>query len=161
MLQSITKICGVQNIPGIITLEYTPATWINKNAWEDWTVNGNQAVGITWADDTQQWLSMPLLAESIRWQEQPASSLDGPSYSQQLSGVLPNIRVDIQSVFKDMDMYRFVLRLRDKNKKVWIIGSPENPLTFSATASNGDDNSYAIKFEGVAVRRTRGYVPTL
>ncbi|NBW09826.1 MAG: hypothetical protein EBR82_17555 [Caulobacteraceae bacterium] len=161
MLQSITKICGVLNIPGIITLEYTPATWINANLWEDWTVNGNQATSITWADDNNQWLSMPLLGESIRWQEQESNSLDGTTYSQQLSGILPNVRVDVQAIFQEMDRYRFVLRLKDKNKKVWIIGSPNNPLTFSATATNGDDNSYQIKFEGVAVRRTRGYVPTL
>lgn len=161
MLQSISKICGVPNIPGITLLEYTPAKWINANLWEQWTINGNQATAITWVDDTQQWLSMPLLQESITWQEQESNSLDGVSYTTQLSGVLPNVRVDVQELFDQMDQYRFVLRIRDRNKKVFIIGTPENPLTFSATLNNANDNSYSIKFEGVVARRARGYVPTV
>lgn len=162
-LQSIDTYCGT-NIPGIIYIDYVPLAWVDASAWEGWTVAGNQVTDVTFLSEDYTWLRMPLLGQSIRWSETSNKGPNGPTYPQKLSGIIPHVRVEASEVIEETERYEFFLvRMRDRNNKVWILGEPETPLTFSTdagTETNGA-NEYAIEFTGVATRRAKGFVPTL
>ena len=163
MLSPIAAYCGT-NIPGVLFIDYAPLAWINAAAWEDWTVGGNQATDITWADPAYNWLRMPLLGETIRWNETSKITPNGRVYPQRFTGIIPNLRVDISDTIEETERYEhFLIRLRDRNDKVWIMGTPETPLTFSADAGteSGGGSEYSIDFSGEAIRRAKGFVPTI
>ena len=162
-LTAISSYCGT-NIPGVLFIDYAPVEWINAAGWEGWTVAGNQPTDIPWKPGDYNWLRMPLIGQTIRWNETSNTTPNGKVYPQRLSGIIPNLRVDISDTIEETERYeRFILRLRDRNNKVWIIGTPENPLTFTADAGteSGGGSEYAIEFAGEAIRRAKGFVPTI
>jgi len=162
MLTAIANYCNT-NIPGVQYIEYAPLAWINTEAWEGWTVAGNQQVDVSWLSEDYNWLRCPLLGESIRWEESSRTTAQGPSYPQQLTGTIPHMRIDASEVIEETEAYqKFLIRLKDRNGKVWIIGTPESPMTFAVVASTGvgdGQNNYRVEFTGEAARRAKGFQP--
>lgn len=162
MLTAIENYCN-RNIPGVQYIEYAPIAWINTDAWEDWTLNGNHQIDVSWLSEDYNWLRCPLLGESIRWEEGSRTTSQGTSYPQQLGGTIPHMRVDASEVIEETEAYqKFLLRLTDRNGKVWIIGTPESPMSFAVVASSGvgeGANNYRVEFTGEAARRAKGFQP--
>lgn len=164
MLTAIAAYCNT-NIPGVQFIEYAPLAWVDTSAWEGWTVAGNQVTDLTWLSEEYDWLRMPLLGDSIRWDESSRTTGQGTSYPQTLAGIIPHMRVDASEVIEETEAYQqFLLKLTDRNGKIWIIGTPESPMEFSVSASTSvgeGRNNYSIQFQGEAARRAKGFVPTL
>jgi hypothetical protein len=73
------------------------------------------------------------------------------------------MRIDASEVIEETEAYqKFLIRLKDRNGKVWIIGTPESPMTFAVVASTGvgdGQNNYRVEFTGEAARRAKGFQP--
>lgn len=160
-LTSIETFCGVPNPSGAVTIEYIPTTWVNDEVYEEIiTANHELDGGVPLA--TFDWLRLPLIPSGEPWRETPQRSVQGPSYVQQVQGVTPRLRHAVTGEFEAMAEYCFLVRLKDRSGQMWLIGTPESPLSFSASAEVGADqgglNHYRIEFTGQTPRRAYGLV---
>lgn len=160
-LQSISSFCEL-NRGGLIRLEYAPlhhiqAVGLNKILNDSW----NMLYAVSFKQG-KNWLSMPILPSRDVYSEQGATGEQGPFYEQTVQGIVPGLRPAVQQQFDLMARMRFVVRLRDKNRRYWLIGSMDEGLNFSAagtTSEHGGLNAYTISFTGLSDKRTVAYNP--
>ena len=160
-LTSLSAYCGI-NLPGVLTLRYAPYTWIDTALYDRLVTsvhNWNEAIPFI---DEYDWLTMPLLHRSRSFSENPQRTEQGVHYEHVLEGVVPNLRPAVSGLLEEMEQYRYVCILTDRNGKPWLIGTYDHPMSFSAEATTGSDaglNSYRIRFFGQSPRRMFGYDP--
>lgn len=157
-LTSISELCR-QNIPGTLTVEYAPITWIDTDRFDDWYVTGADPDSFPWSDN-QSWLVLPLLGSSIKWREDMEDTNEGPSFKHQLTGIIPHLNELAHLLLEETSRYPLVLKMTDKNGRSWILGTPDTPLRFSYAAENvdGSTNNYSIQMIGNSHRRARGFI---
>lgn len=143
-------------------VEYAPVAWIDSDTYKPVFNAGNMVYEIAFL--TGDWLSMPYLPENVEWNENQATGEQGKNYTQEIVAVIPNMRVEVEPVLEQMSEHRFCVKYTDRNGKVWLIGTPNFGLEFSADGVGGSRgsglNSYKIKFQGLTPRRAVGYEPT-
>lgn len=164
-LTSISEFCSESNLSGLVEIEYVPTAWIDAAAYEYIISNSNN-----WQYDliftTGDWMTAGLLQDPRKkvWNENQRNSNQGPTYEQSVSGNTPKMKPAVNLQFQEMANYRYILRLTDLNNQTWIIGTLDEPFTFSASATlgnNGSTNQYTISFESSTSKRAKGFVPVL
>jgi len=98
------------------------------------------------------------------WDEKEQKTEFGSIYSQQITGILPGMRPEVAGILQEMAGYRYIVKLESRNRKSWLIGSPDEGLEFSADGSTSEANglnAYSISWSGNTVKRAYGYSPIL
>lgn len=150
------------NLGGLTHVEYAPTTWVNRNLYDPIiSVEGNWQKAIEF--ETGNWLSLPLLTDRRNWNERGIRTEQGMHYEQTVGGTIPALRPEASIEIAEMEEYRFLLRLLDRNGQYWILGTLDNPFDFIVEAASGDArnglNNYSVQFRCVTRRRAYGYVP--
>lgn len=161
-LISISKLCAT-NLGGLNEIQYAPIDWIDRDAYRRIikadTYNWQVAIPFLPEKD---WLSMPLLPADRVWQETQQLGEFGPSYEQSIQGKLPGMLPATAAMLTEMDGYRYIVRLKDRNNRMFLVGTIEEPLAFSASGGTGSQstlNGYTIQFFGRTRRRAYCYTP--
>jgi len=161
-LQSINNFCGAVNLPGLRTIKYAPLPWISTALWEQLrNTAGNHQYQVVF-ESGRSWLEATLLPRERAWEENSRHQPQGQYYPQQISGVTPKLRPDVTATLERMERVGFILLLTDRNAQPWLIGTPDTPLYFSASAGTADEegfNNYELSWTASTVRRAAGYVP--
>lgn len=158
-LNSISRLCDL-SLPGVLLVEYLPLAWVFD--FNPIRTSGNvlaNEVVVVAQDPVVDWLSVPLLINTRTWQERSARQLQGNFYEQEISGVTPKLRPSVTGLFAKMEKIRYLLRLTDRVGQQWVLGDPDHPFEFRATASLQQDNQYRITFRSTTKTRAAGFVP--
>lgn len=161
-LISISEFCSQPNPPGVATIEYLPTDWVDAPSYEK-IVNASR----NWQYDIPltvgaEWLSAPIFPSGKLWEEQQRVDAQGTSYEHRITGITPRMRPDVTDQFEQMAQYDYLLRLTDKAGQIWLIGTLEQPMQFSAAATSGTGttrNQYSLTFSGSTSRRAYGFLP--
>lgn len=160
-LTSLSNYCGI-NLPGVSTLRYAPAPWIDPALYTRLITsahNWNEDIPFL---DEYDWLTMPLLHRGRSYSENPQRTPQGVFYEQTQEGIVPNLRPEVTGLLEEMEQYRYIALLIDRNAKPWIFGTLDHPMSFRAEATTGGEsglNHYRISFFGQSPRRMFGYDP--
>ena len=106
--------------------------------------------------------TMPLLPADRIWNESNAIGEFGHVYEQNIQGKLPAMVPDALAMLVEMEGYRFMVRVRDRNNRLFLIGAPDEGLAFTSSGSSGTQsglNGYDIRFFGQTRRRAYSYNP--
>jgi len=159
-LESISNFCGA-NIPGVLYIEYLPTLWVDADVYAprvlDHVVQGELPLR------EGQWLRMPVLPGGVEsvWQQTQRDTPQGRSYDNQVQGTTPQLRHTVDAQFQQMPNYAYILRLTDRNGKLWLLGTLETPFYFSVsstTGGGGGRNQYSIQFSSEQPKRVFGLV---
>ena len=163
-LKSLHTYCGHLNLGGLIKIEYAPTAWVDKNTYEhiisqayNWQYNILFTQG--------GWLQAYALPEKRAWQETQRPSKQGDYYEQRLQATAPHLRPEVSGELNKMRHYRYLLRLTDKNRRPWLLGTLEHGFLFSANAISGEGttslNHYRLTFQAQTVHRAYGFNPII
>jgi hypothetical protein len=161
-LTSISEYCAL-NLGGLIRLQYIPITSVNVAEYSRIVGEDRNWETEIPLIDGAEWLSMPLLHKGRSFGETPQRSDQGVAYELSIEGIIPSLRPEATDVLEAMENYRFLILLTDRNRRPWLIGTLDFPLSFSAAAIGGSDtglNNYRISFSARLPRRMYGYVHT-
>jgi hypothetical protein len=87
----------------------------------------------------------------------------GPYFQPKLKGVLAKATATVAAGLEALDGRRFLLLYRDHNGTTWLVGAPDEPLTFADKYDTGTAtarNNYDFTFSGETTRRARPYEGT-
>ena len=120
-LVSIENFCGTSNPAGVLTLEYIPTTWLNDEVYEE-IINSSYQLedGVPLA--TFDWLRLPIIPAGDPWRETQQRDKQGVSFRQRIQAVTPRLRHTVSGQFDAMAEYCFLVRLKDKQGQLWLIG---------------------------------------
>lgn len=113
---------------------------------------------ITISDASLDWFEIDCIPGTLNFKEDP----QGPDqYRQVITG---QVRKDIPGVlhtFNEMARHRFILLARDNNKQLRIVGTLDQPATFSFVRDTKNDftksNHYQFTFEAVSAEPSYFY----
>lgn len=149
------------NLGGLKTIQYVPIHWINTSILIDLVTDANNFL-YSIPFSTGSWLTMPLIPSDDIWTENNTINASGPTFTQEISAILPNLRPSASIELEAMSNMRFIIRLTDKQDQEWLIGDPRIGLSFTYRATSGGTNglnNYSIGFQGVTGRPSPGYDP--
>lgn len=161
-LTSLSSFCAV-NLGGLQKIQYVPITWVDKAAFR-------RIISSSWNWQEEiplaegQWMEAFSLNNRKIWDEKAQKTEFGSIYSQQITGILPGMRPEVAGILQEMAGYRYIVKLESRNRKSWLIGSPDEGLEFSADGSTSEANglnAYSISWSGNTVKRAYGYSPIL
>ena len=160
-LKSISQFCG-SNLPGIITIDYAPVDWMDLGSYEtivSETRNWQYAIPFAQGD----WLKLPLYPGDRLWEEKERSNPQGKYYEMELLGVTPKLRPEVTQQFEEMSELDFLLKLTDRNRQTWLLGTIVHPFRMETNARSGNRgqgrNQYNVRFYSQSPRRAYGYLP--
>lgn len=160
-INSINTFCSM-NLSGLRLVEYAPLPHIDVASWERFrNTQNNQQAAVPFLAG-RIWLQISLLPAGKLWSENSSRTLQGPVYEQRVAGRTPQLSPAVTGTLAKMEKAAFVLRITDRNGRPWLIGDPEEPMYFSASADTADErglNAYDISFARQTSRRAAGYTP--
>lgn len=156
MLNGLSSYCSNNNRVGVITVEYAPVHWIDKSAFRSiLNTTGDLIAPVVFTKN--DWLKAYVLPRRS-WREGNQSHPVGSIYPQSIQLETPTLKPAVQLEFTNMANMRFIMKLKDKNKRTWLIGTPEHPLRFLAPSEiTPSSNKYSLQFSGSTPSRAFGY----
>lgn len=161
-LTGISNLCGQLNLAGLRKVEYVPTTWVDVAGYNDIVVPGHTRLEAVPLDSGKAWLTMPLLPLGKLWNESSDRNAQGKSYEQQVSGATPLLTHAASGELEQMDEYRYLLRLTDRNGLMWVLGTLNTPFDFSHAQTTQDENglaAYSVRWVSVTQRKAPGFSP--
>lgn len=145
-LQSISRLSGVDNLGGILTIIVMRADEVESmgdpvdgSVYGDIVMKAGKSP-VTWAVTT----------ESARSQSASRTSREGPTKSNKLPFVIPKDRPELQSMLAKAEDDNFIVQYCDSNGKQKVFGTLDAPVRFSydhdTGASFSNLNSYDCRF---------------
>lgn len=157
-LTSVSQYCAL-NLGGLSTLDYLPVAWVDTDAWERLISSGWEWTDYPLTLTEGGWLSMSLLPQDRSWEERERRSPQGKYYEQLVQGTIRSMRPSVSGLLDEMAEYAFLLRLKDRNGRTWLIGTPDYPLRFTSSGGARDEgglNAYNIEFSGETPHKAYG-----
>lgn len=162
-LQSLSSYCGVSNQSGLLTVEYVPRNWIDRNSFErilSTTYNWQRDVDLITGD----WLTAQIFPTRRLWTETQGRTDQGKNYRQLVRGISPNLQPEVAGEFDRMAEYLFLLRIHDIKGRPWLLGTYDEPFSFFADGTSGENNGlkhHRIRFEAQTTHKAYGFKPVL
>lgn len=99
----------------------------------------------------KKWTAVPFKEQtgilSIKSEETP----NGPLYSYSGNFYIHNLRDQVDNALQPLIGTKSVMRITDLNGRIYVIGSPENPVTLNSNGSTGqrytDENGQEFQFK--------------
>ncbi len=160
-LIGLSSLCKT-NLAGLQSVEYLPTTWIDRSAYE-YILAGNYNWQATIPISNGDWLKAPLVVYQNLWSEVHKPDKHGGYYDQTVNGQLAGWTPAATNELQKMENHTFLLRLTDKEKQQWILGTLEHPFRFTGNSSTGrkvgNFKGHNIRWYSKTRRRASGYVP--
>jgi hypothetical protein len=110
------------------------------------------------------WYQLVATRGTLRFGQAGKEDRHGPYFQPTLKGVLAKATATLAAGLEALDSRRFLLLYRDQNGLVWLVGTPDAPLTFTDKYDSGsptERNGYDFQFGGTDTeRRARPYLGT-
>lgn len=163
-LSSISNYCGQRNLPGLQVLKYLPLAWLDQGEYEEIiSATGNFQRTIAPTLGGEAWLTLPFFPSGDGWRQGNNKTEQGDKYPQEVAGIIPMLRPEVEAEFGRMAPHLFLVQFIDRNGKPWLIGRATEPLEFVASNDSGSTsgglNSYTFRFFGTTSKRAWGYSP--
>jgi len=161
-LIGLSRFCSTQNILGFVLLEYIPLASIDQSAYEDLILNNSTFLTAVPLLADEAWLSVPLLPKARLWNENPQTNKQGTSYTQRVGGTIKYMEPAASAELERMAEHDFILRVKDKNGQLWLLGSFDFPFKLIAPGTTGSSsvgNGYKLDFQAVTPTRAKAYGP--
>lgn len=141
-LQGLNIIC--KNPFGIVEVEYLPTTFFNMSTF-DLRQSGGTFTGVL--GNTQAFFKAPL----AKIQKSLDGSIDetpqGDVLKYGVQGAILEDTASVASELREMKQYRYILKIKDDEGRVRILGTIENPCRFNFSFIKSDSgNSYQISW---------------
>ena len=155
-LQSINSFCE-DNIAGIIELKYAPYIWFEQLPLVDFMHTLPQNINLYEIifKATFDWLTMPIFPKKnkVDFNGKVQINKHGMPYNIDIGGILPQNNPAISYELHKMKNYRFIVSYKDLNNQQKLVGTLDNPLTFSYSektdANVGSINGFDFQFTGL------------
>jgi|GEM_PF-4903027 hypothetical protein len=103
------------------------------------------------------WFSAPVFPK-ISWSESQKNSKEGVLFDQNIQTRLPNFNQNIKDELQEMALHRFIVIVPLRLGVNVLIGSLDQPLSFSSSFASGDDfqgfPSHSLIFTGQTLRKS-------
>jgi hypothetical protein len=109
------------------------------------------------------WYQLVATRGTLRYSQAGKDDRHGAFFQPNLKGALAKATATLAAGLEALDGRRFLLLYRDQNGAVWLVGTPDAPLTFTDkydTGSPTERNGYDFQFVGETDRRARPYLGT-
>jgi hypothetical protein len=109
------------------------------------------------------WYQLVATLGTLGFTQPGKSDRHGPYWQPKLKGALAKSTAALAAGLEALDRRRFLVLYRDHNGLVWLVGSPDSPLSFLDTFDVGTPtarNGYDFTFSGETPRRARPYEGT-
>ena len=108
------------------------------------------------------WYQLVSTRQTVRYKQTPKDlGRHGDSYAQKLIGTLARHSGELAEGLEAVERQELVVLYRDRNGEVQLVGTPEQPLTWSDAYDSGQDvltrNNYDWTLSGETPRRARPY----
>ena len=101
------------------------------------------------------WSNGYATTETLEFKEEMKDSVNGPIFSQEITGFVPGDQIALISLMQKMIGNPFIVQIIDASGQLRVAGSHGYPLLFSATFSTGsarsDAKGYQFKFSGDSI----------
>jgi len=160
-LTSISSFCGEANEPGLITIQYLPTAWVNTAAYEELiSSNYNWQIDIPLAMGS--WLDAKAFPYKKLWNESQRNAKPAPYYEQLVKGIIPNLKPTVSGLFNKMGNYTYLLKIKDRQDRDWILGTLKHPFRFIAKGTTGEGTGlkhHEINFVAQTPHKAYGFTP--
>lgn len=106
------------------------------------------------------WYQLVATRTTLGFTQAGKNDRHGPYFQPSLKGVLAKATPTVAAGLEALDGRRFLLLYRDHNGTTWLVGTVDEPLTFSDKYDTGTAtarNNYDFTFSGETTRRARPY----
>ncbi|MBC6988554.1 hypothetical protein [Hymenobacter sp. BT491] len=106
------------------------------------------------------WYQVVAVQDSIRYQQPGKNDRSGDWFQPKLTGVLAKNTSGLAAGLEAMQGHLYVVLYRDANGQVWLVGSLDEPLTWSEVLDAGSAtsrNQTSFTFATDTTRRARAY----
>lgn len=124
----LKKECNGLNLGGLIDVEYIPigdVEYIPDFIGPDETLNTPVVL-----KPSKVWFSAKVYNDSFGFSENPSENKQGEYYTKSLKGFFPSDNPSVRKIMSDMTKNRFILKYRDNNDEIKLLGSLEYPYSF-------------------------------
>lgn len=108
-----------------------------------------------------RWFNCYATEGTIKYNEEKQQSPHGDYYKAKLTAFIPKDRAEVIEQLKQMNNKLFVIDYTDNNGLRKLVGTIDNPLSFSDTIDTGDNaskrNGYTIEFSGELLKKAPTY----
>ncbi|MDO7849218.1 hypothetical protein Q5H92_22835 [Hymenobacter sp. M29] len=109
------------------------------------------------------WYQLIATRGTLSYGQAGATDRHGDFFKPLLKGALAKATPTVAAGLEALDGRRFLVLYRDQNGYVWLVGTPDSPLTWSEKYESGSPttrNGYDFQFAGEGPRRARPYLGT-
>jgi hypothetical protein len=109
------------------------------------------------------WYQLVAVRTTLGFTQPGKDDRHGPYWQPALKGALAKATPALAQGLEALDGRRLLVLYRDMNGLVWLVGTPDEPLTFSDKYDAGTTtarNNYDFTFSGETTRRARPYQGT-
>jgi hypothetical protein len=109
------------------------------------------------------WYQLVATRTTLGFTQASKEDRHGPYFQPQVKGVLAKATEALAAGLEALDSRRFLLLYRDQNGTTWLVGAPDEPLSFADKYDVGtatSRNNYDFTFSGETTRRARPYAGT-
>lgn len=151
-LTGISQNCGGLQPGGLLTVEYLPLPYLSASA-EHLVNSENSFVGALASIYTENWLSMQILLSTDReWKDSVREDEQGRFFDRTVEGSFAGSEPPTKHEINQMKQYRYLLRVRDRAGRRWLLNDPETAFKFTYSFSTGnkgtDGRKHQIKWAG-------------
>lgn len=109
------------------------------------------------------WLNGYSTAGQLIFTEESESTVNGPTFNQEITGFYPGDKLPVLDLMNEMHRHPFMVKVTDASGQTRLVGSPGNPLEFTAKYSSGleraDAKGYQFKFAVTTSESAPAYNP--
>jgi hypothetical protein len=144
---------------GVGMLEYAALDAVELDSYEpttDATYLHRRTLSATWH-------TLPFVVGTGAYTEAAAPNPQGTTYRVAVSVFLPGDSPAVRAELNSMRHRRYMLRMKNRDGQLLLIGTPEQPLRFESRFTSGpqggDQRGYECRFEGNTLTKSPGYAP--
>ncbi|NCC47023.1 MAG: hypothetical protein EOM16_08320 [Bacteroidia bacterium] len=112
--------------------------------------------------ENTQWLLGYASPKSLSFSEKTLENDSGSTFLSEITGFYPGLTPEALAYFSELKNGRYIVLLKDNNNHTRLVGTPDNPLSFSYDQASGqtptDRPGFAFAFKGHSIHESPFYV---
>jgi hypothetical protein len=140
---SITQQDYLDNTGGLSRIYFTPVS----NIFQYENIYDGQIHNLVL--NTGEMDTLFIVPDSAEFTQEKSQSPAGDVFATSLTAIIPKDRPELLAKCQEMDGKEFIVVYKDNNGYYKVLGSPEEPMKFSADVNTGQReslNKYTVKF---------------
>ncbi len=133
----LTKACNEVYHGGLVTVEYIPIE--DVESVPDAVGTDSTITTAVVLKAGKAWYSVSVPNDTFDFDENRAEGIQGEMYEKEVSGFLAVDNAAVRSVISEMNARRFLLKCKDSNGLIRLLGSLEYPYRFTSKLTKNKD----------------------